>query len=383
MNVLFVNRLSFDYLGGVESHILNLGSELMRIGHSVTLVFDQKTQKRAAPARCENVPMIGVEGLPGLRRFFEDHGAEYDIMHGHMSRKVFVLQAFRLAKKAGLPTVFTPHCFYPAHSFLGKLARALYDATFTRATLASCDIVISLTPGDQKDVLGFGLQRCKSRIIPNSIALDKFQRATDADFRTKFSVSRPYLLHIGRFEAQKRIDLLVTWHQDVPADLDLVLIGQDDGELERIRTQVSTLGLTKRIHILPSLPADDVIASYAQAEMLVMASRNEGLPTVILEAMAKDVPVVVPNVGGIPFIVKSGVSGWIYPGGNREGYLEGVRMATQNRAAWTRVAAQDLYENFSWERNAQKVLAEYQSLLQRTPLHAIKSAPPIESNPGS
>lgn len=116
---------------------------------------------------------------------------------------------------------------------------------------------------------------------------------------------------------QKRIDLLVTWHQDVPADLDLVLIGQDDGELERIRTQVSTLGLTKRIHILPSLPADDVIASYAQAEMLVMASRNEGLPTVILEAMVKDVPVVVPNVGGIPFIVKSGVSGWIYPGGNR------------------------------------------------------------------
>jgi len=58
-------------------------------------------------------------------------------------------------------------------------------------------------------------------------------------------------------------------------------------------------------------------------------------------------------------------------------------MATQNRAAWTRVAAQELYENFSWERNAQKVLAEYQSLLQRTPLHAIKSAPPIESNPGS
>lgn len=352
MNILFINLLSFDFLGGVEFHILNLSRQLLRLGHSVTLVCDGEAG--TGENSHEGVRIIRVKGVLGLRRFLREKADEYDVCHGHMSRKLFSMVGVTLAKHLGRPTVFTPHCFYPPTSLVNEALKGIYDQVFTRATLSSSDRVINLTPRDQDFALNLGLPPSRSRIIPNSIDVGKLLATQSVDFRERFGIERDYLLHVGRFQAHKHIDFLVRQQLRMP-ELDLVLIGQDDGELQSVQRLVEKLALSQRVHIIVSAKFNEICGAYKQAAVLVMASRMEGLPTVVLEAMAFQVPVVVPSVGGIPFIVEHGETGFLFPWDDCATYLNGVRDALKDRERITRNASADLYKRFSWEMNAARI----------------------------
>ena len=374
MNLLFINRLSFRFLGGVEFHILNLGCELVRRGHQVTLVCD-RMENGEGDERIEGLRVIRVAGLRGLRDFLLAHASEFDVCHAHMSRKLFSMYGLFLAKRLGKPTVFTPHCFYPANGKLNAWLKWLYDRTLTRVTFRYSDRVINLTPRDQRDAFDRGLEPEKSRIIPNSIDLAKLQNAEPVDFRQKYKIHGDYLLHVGRFQKHKCIDFLVRQQASIP-EFDLVLIGQDDGEMRSIRQLVRDLQLAGRIHILNNLPFRDICGAYREAAVMVMASRNEGLPTVVLEAMAFGVPVVAPRVGGIPFVIEHEESGFLYPWANGEKYRQCIYDAIGDKARIAETAKAELYERFSWERNAEKMLNEYSSLVGDYPFN-IEEAIPI------
>ena len=373
MNVLFINRFSFRFLGGVEFHIRSLGCELVRRGHRVTLACDCGREGEGEDW-VDGLRVIRVAGLWGLRDFLLHHGNEFDVCHGHMSRKLFSMYGLFLAKRLRLPTIFTPHCFYPADGRLTALLKRLYDRTFTRATFRYSDRVINLTPRDQQDSFDRGLEPAKSSIIPNSIDLAKLQETDASDFRRTHNIGREYLLHVGRFQKQKCIHFLVR-QQACIREFDLVLIGQDDGEMCAIRRLVLDLRLAGCIHILENLSFRDICGAYREAAVMVMASRNEGLPTVVLEAMAFGVPVVAPAVGGIPFVVEHGKNGFVYPWADGEAYRRCVREAVREKARIAENARAGLYERFSWKRNADRMLHEYSLLLGDQPLTKRPTAP--------
>lgn len=373
MNVLFMNRFSFQFLGGVEFHILNLGRELVRRNHRVALICD-RGQGGAGEDWVEGLRVIRVAGLWGLRNFLIHHGNEFDVCHGHMSRKLFSMYGLLVAKRLGLPTVFTPHCFYPANGALTAGLKWLYDQTFTRATFHYSDRVINLTPRDQQDAFDRGLEAAKSSIIPNSIAVAELQETEAGDFRREHNIGRDYLLHVGRFQKHKCIDFLVRQQASIP-EFDLVLIGQDDGEMRSIRQLARDLRLAGRIHILSNLSFRDICGAYREAAVMVMASRNEGLPTVVLEAMALGVPVVAPAVGGIPFIVEHGKNGFVYPWAEGETYRRCVRNAVREKVRIAENARAGLEERFSWHRNAARILHEYSLLLAGGSVRKRRGAP--------
>jgi glycosyltransferase involved in cell wall biosynthesis/Flp pilus assembly protein TadD len=71
---------------------------------------------------------------------------------------------------------------------------------------------------------------------------------------------------------------------------------------------VGRLGIAKRLH-LPG-PQDDIAPWYAAMDVVMLTSRHEGLPNVLLEAQSLGVPVVAPDVGGVGETVRAGVTGW-------------------------------------------------------------------------
>ena len=152
-------------------------------------------------------------------------------------------------------------------------------------------------------------------VIPNGIAAEPFDRATAVPRDSLGIPDQARLaLAVGRLDVQKGIaDLLEAaklvidqcplWHLALAGD------GPCRGWLlEQIEVQPSLAG---RVHWLG--PRDDIPALLKSADILVLASLWEGMPNVVLEAMAAGRPVVATAVEGTEELVVPGQTGWLVP----------------------------------------------------------------------
>ena len=130
--------------------------------------------------------------------------------------------------------------------------------------------------------------------------------------------SSPRLVCVGRLCEQKgQLLLLEAVHglvvQGTPCEL--VLAG--DGEMRTdLEAAIGRLGLERHVRITGWIGSDQVRNEILAARALVLASFAEGLPVVIMEAMALGRPVVSTFVAGIPELVSEGESGWLVPAGD-------------------------------------------------------------------
>jgi glycosyltransferase involved in cell wall biosynthesis len=108
---------------------------------------------------------------------------------------------------------------------------------------------------------------------------------------------------IGRLSSEKGIDVLLDavascFANGIPIS---VIIAGDGPERYSLQTQATTLGLAAHVHFLGTV--DNLPALYSQLDLVVLPSRSEGLPNVLLEALAADVPVVATAVGAVPEVL--------------------------------------------------------------------------------
>jgi glycosyltransferase involved in cell wall biosynthesis len=160
----------------------------------------------------------------------------------------------------------------------------------------------------------------------------------------------PRLVCVGRLCEQKGQLLLVQALQRVlarGAALELVLAG--DGELRtEIEALVDRLGVRAQVRITGWIGSAQVRDEIAAARALVLPSFAEGLPVVIMEAMALCRPVITTYVAGIPELVRDGEDGWLVPAGDVDGLARAIEaclsaspdeLAGMGRAAQARVIA--------------------------------------------
>lgn len=135
------------------------------------------------------------------------------------------------------------------------------------------------------------------------------------------------LVCVGRLCAQKGQLLLVEAAQrlaEAGTDFELVLAG--DGELRAdIEALIARYMLQDRIRITGWISGDQVRDEILAARALVLPSFAEGLPVVLMEAMALSRPVVSTYVAGIPELVMPGVHGWLVPAGDVEALADAMR----------------------------------------------------------
>ena len=162
--------------------------------------------------------------------------------------------------------------------------------------------------------------------------------------------AEPVFLSIGRFSGEKGHLILLEAFARIAADLPearLVLAG--DGELRPlIETRIAALGLGGKVRITGWISSDQVRDELLAARTLVQPSFQEGLPVVIMEAMALGRPVISTYVAGIPELVLPGENGWLVPAGEIETLasamaeaagLPAERMAGMSAAARARAQA--------------------------------------------
>ena len=157
-----------------------------------------------------------------------------------------------------------------------------------------------------------GLDPGKLIVIPNSVTSEDFENVTPADL-SPFGIppnSRVFI-SVGRLDRQKGFDLLidaVLLFRGLPDDVYFLIIG-DGPESERLQQQVQAARLEK--HIRFGGRRRDVPRLLAAAMAFILPSRWEGMPNVVLEAMASGLPVIATQVEGISELVQHGVTGLI------------------------------------------------------------------------
>jgi glycosyltransferase involved in cell wall biosynthesis len=115
------------------------------------------------------------------------------------------------------------------------------------------------------------------------------------------------LVTSGRLVAHKRIDGILRAVAQIPL-ASLVVIG-DGPERLRLKAHVHELGLQSRVKFVGKLPPDEAVATVVQSDVFVLNSTYEGMPHVVIEAMAVGVPVVATSVGGTGEIITDGEDG--------------------------------------------------------------------------
>lgn len=144
-----------------------------------------------------------------------------------------------------------------------------------------------------------GLPREKLTVIPNGVDVAKFRDAQPADGASLgLPTGRRYFISIGRLDHQKGFDWLLPQLPRIFAEwpeYDLLLVGEGT-ERGSLQAQATELGIQDRVHFLGWRA--DVPQLLKLADLLLLPSRWEGMPNVLLEAMAAGLPVVTTNVEG-------------------------------------------------------------------------------------
>lgn len=132
------------------------------------------------------------------------------------------------------------------------------------------------------------------------------------------SSGRVRILCVARLSPEKGLAGLIHALQlllERGVDAELRLVG-DGPDLQRLRAQVEGLGLGERVSLPGRVPESDVPQELARADIFAMGSFMEGLPVVLMEALALGVACVAPRVAGIPELLEDNVSGLLYSPGN-------------------------------------------------------------------
>jgi glycosyltransferase involved in cell wall biosynthesis len=231
-------------------------------------------------------------------------------LHAHFAHGTTTI-TWHAARIAGLPFSFTGHArdIYAGHlNPKGWLRRKLLAARFVvTCTEANRRHLAAIAPEAEIHLVYHGLNADFARLV-------RERREGRANGSTP---ERLRVLAVGRMVAKKGFDQLV----DACAELqrrgvvfEAAIVGQEDKHSETVRGRIARHGLERRIALPGPMGQEQLLAEYRRASVLCMPSRllpddRDGIPNVLVEAMAAGTPVVASAVSGIPELVEDGVNG--------------------------------------------------------------------------
>jgi glycosyltransferase involved in cell wall biosynthesis len=164
---------------------------------------------------------------------------------------------------------------------------------------------IAVSAALQATMVGLGMAEPRISVLRNGVDLARFRPLEREALRRRLGLAGPTLLSAGNLVELKGHQLVIEALTSLP-QWQLVIAGR--GELEaELKRQAAARGLAGRVRFTGSLPQQDLIEYYNAADALVLASSREGMPNVVLEAMACGLPVIATAVGGAPEVLDARV----------------------------------------------------------------------------
>jgi glycosyltransferase involved in cell wall biosynthesis len=288
--------------GGIESYVQKLSSRLSEGGHEVTILTTDippsKREERIGRIEVHRyrapIKPLGNPLAIGMLEGFLSH-RDFDIVHSH-DEHAFTTNLSALARRMGKQRlVVSCHGRLVYTAPLGRMILSAYERTLMRSTLGSAEAIIALSESDRHYLSALGVERDRISVIPN--AIDPPARTSPTEGGAEGRV----ILCVGQLLQRKGIEILVEAMQEVheahrSAKLLIVGEGERKTELLKMRRQ---RGLEEAILFKGRASEAELEEAYSSCDLLVLPSFAEGMPTVILEAMARGKPVVATDIPGV------------------------------------------------------------------------------------
>ncbi len=231
-------------------------------------------------------------------------------------------------------------------------------------------ICVSRAVADAYRTLGY--REDQLTVVPNGVDFNRFAHAEPTEL-SQFGIPSDArtIISVGRLHPQKGFDLLIAAFalllRDSPANdnMHLLIVGEGP-DRALLESEIQAGGLSDCVHLIGQQP--DVAPLLRAADLFVLSSRWEGMPNVLLEAMAAGLPCVATNVEGVAELITHGKTGLTISPGSVEGLGQQIEALFKepSLARQLATAAQShVREHFTWEHTLDGFEVVWDTLLAK------------------
>lgn len=356
-----------DAVGGAQLHVQLLARALIDAGHAAHVFvggngpwcrwLDDAEVPYTSLRHLQNAVRPWIDGpaylevLAALREFSADLVSTHSTKAGWLGRAA--------ARQLGLSIVHTQHGQLFSYGAMTAPRRVVRLAE--RVSARACGAIIFVSHYDRRVGLhhGIGLPH-QHAVVHNAIP--------DNDLQGDPGAEVPRVLMVARLARPKDPVLAVEAFARIAAyPWHFTIVG--DGPMRaEVESRVDVLGLRERITMAGTV--DDVPQRLAASQVFLLASRREGFPISVLEAMRAGLPVVTTDAGGVSEAVVDGETGFVTPRDDASALARALESVVTDAALRQRMGdagrARFLTE-FAYDRHVQRVWAVYRRAMRETP----------------
>ena len=380
--ICLVTHFFPPHIGGIEKVAEEQGKRLLELGYTMS-VLTSKTHAQNEYFRegihVYHYPVLGLAERVGLPypiplfktyRIFEDVIRKCDLVHAHGHPYISSHVACKIAKKYKKPLILTQHnTFIDFQSWLNMI-EYLNDRIVGSMVLKDADRIITVSRKTMEYVLKLGADKSKTSVIYNGVD-QKFHPMNKRKSRHKLGLpeDKILILTVRRLVCKNGLDTLLDsaslLARDYPNLLFIVIGNGPDRKfmINRIRQ----LGIEDSVR-LAGFVSEKLLPPYYNAAdyFVIPSSSGEGLPMVLLEAMACGLPVIATTVGGMPEIIKDMVNGVLVPPRNKEALAQAIsRLLSLKKESQTigMESRKTIENNFNWDKNVRQLVEIYEDFI--------------------
>jgi glycosyltransferase involved in cell wall biosynthesis len=364
--------------GGIEQVSYEQSKRLTQSGYQIDVLTSKFKGRKLNPIKgikIHHYPALNVAkrfGVPypiisfkAYKRFTQ-LVENCDLVHAHGHVYMSSYMAGMVAKKYKKPFIVTQHnTFIDYQSFLNT-AEWLNDLVIGKSVLKNANRIITVSKETLKYVLKLGADKTKTKVIYNGVDVNYFRPINGEKSREKLGMpkNRKIILSVRRLVYKNGLDTLL---ETVPhiaqnhPDVLFVVAGKGPSR-KLIENRINELGIEDNIKLAGFVPDKLLPAYYDAADYFVLPSASgEGLPLVLLEAMACGLPVIATAVGGTPEIIQHMKNGVLVPPRNPEAIAEALSkfLSEGLGQALGEEARRIVEDRFTWEENVRQLKEIY------------------------
>jgi glycosyltransferase involved in cell wall biosynthesis len=337
--------------GGTARHIHGLAKALAALGCDVRVASLNPTSV--------STPYKAMHVSP---QSLGEHLAWADVVHVHGGRSKYALSGAVQAYLRRKPFLYTPHAYYRGRTYLNQLMKAMWDRTAERFFLEKGSRTILLTDAWYKFFADRHISTQRTTIIPNCVLAEDLIPSIPSDEASHLS-GDPAILTVGRLDPVKRVGdvILALASGRIPnAHFHVVGKGKERAALEELAAKS---GVADRVTFHGFVDDENVARMAAGSDVFVLASEQEGLPTVLLEMLLAGVPVICTRIPGNLAITDVADVHKTYDVGDVDALSE--LLAQAKRDSVSTATVENLKRVFFWEERARDILELYEAAIKR------------------
>jgi len=371
--------------GGMERYVYYFSKHLAESGVSVEL-FTSVTKKQTScdlekvkltflkPNVNESIRLLrGINYRLFLRKVSTYlKKSKYDIVHAFGICPVEYLKYKSRGKVVIQPFGNEEFKSRERENFFKRTYLDLFMRNPKLYSVRNADAIASEGEIQTKEIMQlFGVPKEKIFYLPDGVDLDEIEEYTkDVEVtREDYNIQDAdiVLMNVNRLEPNKGVSYLIEALEILNQELNvkLILVGTGSEE-EKIKRLIKHLGLSEKVKHFKNIPDKLMFQLYTLADISVTPTLYEGLPLVVLEAMACGKPIVASNVSEVPQAVKDGINGFLVPPRNPKAIADAVlKIYDKNLFMKMGKASKEIVERYDWGRIAKMAIRKYEELIGR------------------